>query len=38
MTTRVLGVKNITEHAGSTSFIFMLKKWFTKKFSTQNNK
>lgn len=26
MTTRVLGIKNITEHAGSTSFIFMLKK------------
>lgn len=26
MATRVLGVKNITEHAGSTSFIFMLKK------------
>ena len=26
MVTRVLGIKNLTEHAGSTSFIFMLKK------------
>lgn len=30
--TKVLGVKNLTEHAGSTSFIFMLKKHLQKNY------
>ena len=30
--TRVLGVKNLTEHAGSTTFIYMLKKQLEKKY------
>ena len=32
MMTKVLGVKNLTEHAGSTSFIYMLKKQLRKNY------
>lgn len=32
MGTKVIGVKNVTEHAGSTSFIYMLKKELSKSY------